>query len=245
MGKRLQLLLSLLLLSHFYGLAQQINPPTAGCAIQDLTANERKSLDKDAAFALRIKKATNAAFTAITYVPIRPHILRRADGTGGMSLSVINQVIAITNSYFLLNGYGIQFYFAGTSPDYVDNDAQYNSTSDENLITQGHDVTNALNQYYVHSFASGAGGYAYYPSNSVMSTRSFILNEIGYEYDMGNRLIPHELGHNFNLVHTFGERPGNGSLGSGTTLELVTRGLVPIAPQRGTISAIHLPIHTI
>ena len=51
-----------------------------------------------------------------------------------------------------------------------------------------------------------------------------LLNEIGNEDDMGNRLIPHELGHNFNLVHTFGERSGNGTLGSGTTLELVTRG---------------------
>lgn len=224
MGNCLQLLLSLLLLACFPVLAQQSNPPALGCAVPELTPTERKSLEQEAAFAMRVKMATNAAFTAITYVPIRPHILRRSDGTGGMSLASMNQVMAITNSYYLLNGYGIQFYFCGTSPDYVDNDAQYTSFSDETLVTQGHDVSNALNQYYVNSFASGAGGYAYYPANNLITTRSFILNEVGYEDDMGNRLIPHELGHNFNLVHTFGERSGNGSLGSGTTLELVTRG---------------------
>ena len=194
------------------------------CATADLTAAQRQQLNQEAAQALAQKRASNAVFTSITYVPIRPHILRRSNGTGGMSLSSINQVIAVTNSYYLTNGYGIQFYFCGTSPDFVDNDAQYNSLNNEAAVTQGHDVTNALNQYYVNSFSTGAGGYAYYPANGLYSTRSFILNEVGNEDDMGNRLIPHELGHNFNLVHTFGERTGNGTLGSGTTLELVTRG---------------------
>ncbi|WP_245877959.1 GEVED domain-containing protein [Spirosoma fluviale] len=194
------------------------------CATSDLTEAQRKELNSQASQALAAKRASNAVFTSITYVPIRPHILRRSDGSGGMSLASINKVIAITNSYYLQSGFGIQFYFCGTSPDYVDNDTQYNSFSDENAVTQGHDVTNAMNQYYVNSFASGAGGYAYYPANGLFSTRSFILNESWNEDDLGNRLLPHELGHNFNLVHTFGQVPGNGTLGSGTTLELVTRG---------------------
>ena len=154
---------------------------------------------------------------------MRPHILRRSNGSGGMSLNLMNQVIAQTNRYFLLNGAGIQFFFAGTSPDYIDNDQQYNSFDNENAVANGRDATNAMNQYYVNSFASGVGGYAYYPFNSLQSTRSFILSEYDAE-DMGNRLIPHELGHNFNLVHTFGQRFGTGTLESGTTLELVTRG---------------------
>lgn len=169
--------------------------------------------------AFRRKMATNAAFTAITYIPIRPHILCKSDGTGGMPLATINQVIAVTNSYYLLNGFGIQFYFAGTTPDYIYNDQQYTSFNDENQLTQGHDVGNALNQYYVNSFASGVGGYAYYPDNAIYSTRSFILNESWNLDDMGNRLVPHELGHNFNLIHTYGNNNGGG----GST-ELVTRG---------------------
>lgn len=201
-----------------------VHPTPAVCSTPDLTNAQRQEVNQQAAAAFAQKQASNGVFTSVTYVPIRPHILRRSDGTGGMSLSSINQVIAITNSYYLLNGYGIQFYFCGTSPDYVDNDAQYNSMNSESAVTQGHDASNALNQYYVNSFASGAGGYAYYPSNSLQSTHSFILNESWNEDDMGNRLIPHELGHSFNLVHTFGEVQGNGTLGSGTTTELVTRG---------------------
>lgn len=219
MRNRIRLLL-LWVLSPFGVLAQQ---PRLPCATVDLTVEQHQLINKQAAQALARKRASNAAFATITYVPIRPHILRKSDGSGGISVATINQVIALTNSYYLLNGFGIQFYFCGTSPDYVDNDAQYASFSDENAVTQGHDGTNAMNQYYVNSFASGIGGYGYYPADGISSTRSFIINEVGHEDDMGNRLIPHELGHNFDLVHTFGTAAGNGPLGSGVTLELVTR----------------------
>lgn len=223
MGKYLHLLTIWLLLSTVLSAQSIPHPDLPRCAISDLTEKQRKEINAQAAKALVAKRSSNAAFTRITYVPIRPHILRRSDGTGGMSLTTLNQVMAVTNSYYLLNGFGIQFYFCGTTPDYVDNDTEYDSFSNETLVTQGHDATNAMNQYYVNSFASGAGGYAYYPANDLFSTRSFIMNEVENEEDMGNRLIPHELGHNFNLVHTFGQRTGTGTLGSGTTLELVTR----------------------
>ncbi|GAB3962406.1 hypothetical protein GCM10028805_63500 [Spirosoma harenae] len=212
--------LFLFLLVYYRVQAQLIDSVATGCGIPGLTAAQRKVLEQKTSFALRRKMASNAAFAAITYVPIRPHILRKSDGTGGMSIANINQVIAVTNSYYLQNGFGIQFYFAGTTPDYVDNDEQYSSFSDEEAVTQGHDVTNALNQYYVNAFAiSGLGGYAYYPADSLYSTRSFILNEYWNLDDLGNRLIPHELGHTFNLIHTFGDNNGDG-----TSTELVTHG---------------------
>ncbi|GAB4015359.1 GEVED domain-containing protein [Spirosoma koreense] len=224
MGNYLRL--AAIFLSLLPTLLRAQHPTQAGpafCGTPNLTVAERQAINQQAAVAYEQKRA-KAAFTSITYVPIRPHILRKSNGTGGMDLASLNQVMAITNSYYLLNGYGIQFYFCGTSPDYVDNDGQYDNMSDEETVTRGHDVSNALNQYYVNSFISGAGGYAYYPGNFVASTRSFILNETWSPDDMGNRLIPHELGHNFNLVHTFGEVSGNGTLNSGTTTELVTRG---------------------
>lgn len=207
-------------------LAQKAPPQFPLCATPGLSEPQRQLLERDAAQALADKMTTNSPGVSITYVPIRPHILRRSDGTGGMSVGLMNQVIAVTNRYYLLNGQGIQFYFCGTSPDYVDNDQQYASfdINNQGPVTTGHDVANALNQYYVNQFSTNAGGYAEYPFNSVASTHSFILNQPNNPDDMGNRLVPHELGHNFNLVHTFGERVGTGTLGSGTTLELVTRG---------------------
>lgn len=193
------------------------NPPV--CGTPDLPLEQHQQLTQQALLALRIKQASTAAPTGITYIPIRPHIFRKSDGSGGMPLAKMNNIIAITNSYYLFNGSGIQFYFAGTSPDYIDNDTLYNSFPVGNESSaNGRDALNAMNQYYVNAFSqSGLGGYAYFPSNAVQSTRSFILNESD-EVDLGNRLLPHELGHNFGLFHTFG------NTGSGTT-ELVTRGL--------------------
>ena len=200
-------------------LAQQTprdSPPV--CVTPDLTDAQRRDFSSRAALALRKKAVTNANPAAITYVPIRPHIFRRSNGTGGLTLTKLNNIMAITNSYYLTNGSGIQFYFCGIMPDYIDNDNLSNSfpAFDESGVA-GRDAPDAMNQYYVNQFSqSGLGGYAYFPADAIKSTRSFILNE-NNEADLANRLLPHELGHNFGLYHTFG------NLSSGTT-ELVTRG---------------------
>jgi hypothetical protein len=176
--------------------------------------------------ALERKRSSGAAFNAITYVPIRPHIFRYDDGSGGLTLANLNQIMAITNSHFLSNGYGIQFYFAGTIPDYIDNSYLLNNFAyaDESTL-DGRDATNALNQYYVNRFLDNAiGGYAKSPSNGnhLFTTRSFIATNDNDSYrvaHMGHHVVPHELGHTFGLYHTFGY-----SNGTAVTDELVTRG---------------------
>jgi hypothetical protein len=189
------------------------------CGTLDLTPAQALSLINQGKLALERKRASGVAFTAITYVPIRPHIIRNSSGTLGTSLSNINDALAKTNRYFLLNGAGIQFYFAGTTPDFIDDDQLFSYFPyAEGTSVDGHDAPNAMNQYYVNRFANtNLGGYAYYPNDDLRSTRSFVYAE-------GHRTMPHELGHNFSLIHTFGQRPGSGTLGSGTTAELVTRG---------------------
>lgn len=152
--------------------------------------------------AVQLRLATGQPIPALTYVPIRPHIIRQSNGTGGYSLSSLNTVIALTNNYY--RSAGIQFFFSGDKPDYIDDDSLYTAFVIGNSETKvaGRNATNALNQYYVHAFSGdNTGGYAYYPANSVASTQSFI--RVDSDDDLGNRLIPHELGHNFNLLHTF------------------------------------------
>lgn len=214
---RILILLSFLTSSLTAQRTQPVAPPV--CGSPELTKTQRRDLSSQAEFALRIKRTNTGGPTGIEYVPIRPHIFRRTDGTGGMSLDKLNNIMAITNGYYLSNGAGIQFYFCGTAPDYVDNDALFNgfAQADESALN-GRDALNALNQYYVNTFnPAGMGGYAYFPSNTLISTRSFIMNQVN-EADLANRLLPHELGHNFGLFHTFG------TAAEGTT-ELVTRGL--------------------
>lgn len=202
-------------------LAQKTPPPAPSpfqCAVVELDPAQRNLLEAEAALALQVKRATQNKATGITYVPIRPHILRQTNGTGGMGLAKLNNVLALTNRYYLLNGSGIQFYFCGTTPDFVDNDALYSNynRNNEQLMAGSHDVNNALNMYFVNATDEYYAGYASYPSFFLESTRIIIVNT-NWEQLMGDKTIPHELGHAFNLIHTFGDNPG------GTT-ELVTRG---------------------
>lgn len=207
------------------------NPPAPAqppfrCDVPELTPTQRKILESEAAAALQRKKASGVR-TGITYVPIRPHILRASDGTGGLTLTRLNYLLARTNRYFLLNGTGMQFYFCGTVPDYIDNDTwhtSYDRDIHEGSVADPRDVTNAMNMYFYWGSTNwDFNGYAYYPGDYPISTRSFIQtaeyssvsSEDGYR---GSQLIPHELGHNFNLIHTHGEVVGQSA-------ELVTRGV--------------------
>ena len=179
------------------------------CATEPLPPTERQTLEKAAVLALKIKRVNQVQNNGITYVPIRPHIIRRTNGTGGYTTVSMNNVMALTNSYYLRAGF--QFFFSGVSPDYVDDDALFavftSGTSETAVATRN--VADAMNQYYVHSFGANStlGGYAKFPTNDLASTQSFILDE-GDDADMGNRLVPHELGHSFNLLHT--HEPANG-----------------------------------
>ena len=214
----LSLLICLVLATPLPVVGQLINKPVYQCATENLSPALRSVLEAEAVQALRLKRASGASFTAITYVPIRPHILRKTNGTGGYTMASLNNVMALTNKYYLQNGNGIQFYFSGTTPDYINNDAlyaQYRQNTDDATVAPN-DVTNALNQYYINQFNNASlGGYAQFPYDNVASTRTIILN-VNDDDDMGNRLIPHELGHTFNLLHT--HEPAYG-------YERVTRGV--------------------
>jgi hypothetical protein len=200
---------TLLFITIFRSAWGQALPDTAqfSCGTVALTPAQRSILEGAIAQAVAQRQADNTVPNGITYVPIRPHILRRSDGTGGYSLTSLNNVIALTNRYY--KPAGIQFFFAGSTPDYVDNDglyASFTSGSSESAVAT-HNVTDALNVYYVQSFSNaGLGGYSYFPANSLRSTQSFI--RVGSDNDLGNRLIPHELGHIFNLIHTFDTSSG-------------------------------------
>lgn len=187
------------------------------CGTADMTQQQLHEKVRQGKLALERKRSSRIAVNSITYIPIRPHIFRQSDGTGGFSLGGLNQAMAIANGHFLANGSGMQFYFAGTTPDYIDNTAAYQSYNFESVDDR--DVTNALNQYYVKEFETQLGGVAYPPQNGITSTRSFIATVAPVEY-IGSNLIAHELGHTFNLIHTF----GNTNVNAHTT-ELVTRGM--------------------
>jgi GEVED domain/Pregnancy-associated plasma protein-A/Ig-like domain CHU_C associated len=155
--------------------------------------------------------------TAPTYIPIKAHIVRKSDGSGGLSLVDLNKAISQINSMYI--NAGIQFYLCGSSPDYINNSGYYDfNSSQETAFCASNDVNNAINIYFLNSisFAGLAvSGYAYFPSFISETNRIFIQNTAATD----SRTLPHEMGHYFNLLHTF-----QGSTSSNLTdRELVTR----------------------
>jgi Pregnancy-associated plasma protein-A/Secretion system C-terminal sorting domain len=154
----------------------------------------------------------------VTYVPIRVNIVRRNDGTGGASLDIINRGLARTNALYINSN--IQFYFCGTTPNYINNTTYFDftdNTTNQAGLANSNDVTNAINFYICNSLNvpgfGGACGFAQYPSTTnPKSTNRIFFDDDCVDYSS----FPHELGHYLNLIHTFDRANG---------AELVTRGI--------------------
>ncbi len=151
-----------------------------------------------------------------TYIAIKAHILRKPDGSGGLSLTDLNKALAQTNALYI--NAGIQFYLCG-SPNYINSSLYYDFTnSQETALCGVNDVTNAINVYFTNSISFGGtpvSGYAYFPSTFTSTNRVFVQSNSVTD----TRTLPHELGHYFNLLHTF-QSSFDGSI---PDRELVTR----------------------
>jgi GEVED domain/Pregnancy-associated plasma protein-A/Secretion system C-terminal sorting domain len=158
-----------------------------------------------------LKSARTDTVKGLVYIPVRPHIVRKNDKSGGLPLFDLNNSLAICNKFYLNAGKGIQFYIAGTEPNYVDDSTLYEFNSGkkdasgktmEERITAKNAVKNAVNVYFVGSLLADGkslAGYAYFPTREASSNTCVMLN--GQTND--NSTFAHEFGHYFNLYHTF------------------------------------------
>ncbi|BDD05010.1 hypothetical protein AUTU_24930 [Aureibacter tunicatorum] len=138
----------------------------------------------------------------MTYIPIKPHIVRRDDGTGGLPMADVNSMVAWLNKYY--KGSFMEFYITG-EPNYIDRTQYYNfDQGEEPGLANNNDVRDAVNVYFVGTLFGGNGcsgtmGYAYMPFDAVGSTR-ILMRNCGVA--VGTTMI-HEVGHFFGLAHTF------------------------------------------
>lgn len=158
-----------------------------------------------------LKSSRTDTVKGIVYIPVRPHIVRKNDKTGGLPLLDLNNSLAICNKFYMNAGKGIQFYIAGTEPNYVEDSTLYNFNSGkkdssgktmEERITSKNAVKNAVNVYFVGNLLADGkalAGYAYFPTKEASSNTCVMLN--GQTND--NSTFAHEFGHYFNLYHTF------------------------------------------
>jgi len=156
------------------------------------------------------QKALQRSSTALSNVPVKIHVLRNDDGTGGLSESTINTIISDMNEFYS-NAF-LEFFICD-GINYIDNSDYFDfSTDEQNALTMSNNVSNIINIYFANSVSTTNGGglcgYTFSPGGPeiILMDNSCALN---------GSTMPHEMGHFFGLAHTHGTT--NGSL----TTELV------------------------
>ena len=136
------------------------------------------------------------AGSCINNIPMQVHIIRRSNGTGGLTISELNSAMTTLNLRY--EAACMAFYVCG-SINYIDDDQYYNfNTNDEPALTAANNVNDAINIYYANSVGNGSSnlcGYAYYPGGP-----DVILMANGCANN--GSTLPHEVGHFYGLPHT-------------------------------------------
>ncbi|MCD2259676.1 T9SS type A sorting domain-containing protein [Psychroserpens luteolus] len=155
--------------------------------------------------------ALRRSSTAISSVPIKAHIIRNTDGTGGLTASQLNDAIANMNAFY---ANALLEFFLCDGINYIDDSTYFDyETNEEAALTAANNVNNVINIYFANtvvnsSSGSGLCGYAYFPGGPEV----ILMNN---NCAMNGSTLPHEMGHFFALSHTHG--PSN----STQTTELV------------------------
>ena len=137
-----------------------------------------------------------------TCVNVKIHILRETNGSGGYDASQIPSLITLLNQYY--NPHSIRIMNVGI--DYINNsNLLYNDDTQNNLTEFNQTIAinnepNAINFYIVSSF------FAYGVAQDVISKNILVRAD-----RVLTSTSPHELGHCFNLDHTWrGTYSGSG-----------------------------------
>ena len=126
-------------------------------------------------------------------IPMKAYIVRRSDGTGGLSECDLEDAIAIANIQYAVTTLNIVI----SELEYIDSDTYY----DINSFAEGDDLyfsdndPGSMNCYFVN-YANGYCGWANFPSSS----KRFIL--LANSCAMNTSTLAHEIGHYFGLYHT-------------------------------------------
>ncbi|NJL74260.1 MAG: hypothetical protein HC892_03665 [Saprospiraceae bacterium] len=137
-----------------------------------------------------------------TTIPITVHIIRRSDGSGGISTNAVENAIVNTNAFF--KEAGMEFFLCNGVRLINDNDlSSYNALEDEFKLISRYNVPNVINVYFAAQTLVGEDapvcGYTYLPSSR--SPDIVVINNSCAT----TKTLPHELGHYFGLFHSHGK----------------------------------------
>lgn len=189
----------ILIISGFSSFAQHAHHQ---CGMHPVTQEQRDYIANEI---LTLGVPKNAGFTCI---PIKPHIVRETNGTGGVTIGQIVTAISYLNEYYA--PMQLEFFVCGSGPVFINNSTYYNfpqpsipnSTEDAMATAAGPEANNTINMFFVNSIGSGnIGGYAYTPNQTVQSNR--IVIDFNFMNQDRGQVLVHEVGHWLSLLHTF------------------------------------------
>lgn len=134
--------------------------------------------------------------TSIAMVPVQLHIVRRTDGSTGISVADFEAALDRANELYLPSG--IQFFQCGAINTIDDDTYAPYDYSQRFLLDAAHSVANVINIYSSETVTSGVSnicGHATFPGGI-----DFII--LANSCTNNGSTFAHELGHYFNLYHT-------------------------------------------
>jgi len=139
-------------------------------------------------------------------VPLVAHIVRRSNGTGGLSTADLNASITRANNFYA--GANMRFVLCETK--YINSDAMFNNNfrgSDDNagnanasfnrLNVTTRNAARKLNIYFVPNSSTS---WAWRPNTNSRSQHILMRND----HAQNQSTLSHEIGHWFDLLHTHG-----------------------------------------
>jgi len=149
-------------------------------------------------------KASKLKSNTVTIIPMVAHIVRKDDGTGGLTRSQLNIAMVQLNAAFEQ----VDFEFRLCEINYIDN-TDYNNdienseeaTSLEFQMAHANRMTDKLNVFFIQNI-SGCG-WASFPSFKDAYDKDWIV--MANNCATNGSTLAHEVGHWFNLYHTHQE----------------------------------------
>ena len=203
---RFSLLLLLALLFSSFMSAQDEPCGTISTPESEAYFNRMKNQIEQLENEFMSRTATQRSSTALTSVPIKAHIIRQTDQSGGLTELELSDALGIVNTFYAnadLN------FFLCEAINYIDDDVLYDfQTEDQNQMITDNGIDNVVNIYFANSVTSSDSGnalcgYAYFPGGpeTILMDNSCTIN---------GSTLAHEIGHFFGLNHTHG--PSNSEL---------------------------------
>lgn len=180
-----------------------LNSFSQECGTSPLTKDRVKEIERIAS------NYSQTSSTGIIYLPVKIH-RTRSDYSGFSNDTQYYPIDRIVYEFQKLNekfyDLGYQFFICDTINSFISNDLDNFHSSfgySDSIVVAANQVNNAINVYYVNH--SNVGGRSNFPSGDKNMNWMFVRNRV---WQKGETLI-HEMGHYFNLYHTFESFLGN------------------------------------